>query len=363
MASQPNSQLKKVEPGILGNCAKEVAMKAFRFADENTLCKRRRLHNGGNFLMRPFIRGWYRAGLVGGAALALSLVPMTTRGQQVPAQTASSTETAVGQQNTNPDLDRMDQFLNDHKDIDKDLRANPSLMTDHKYLDHHKDLRKFLNDNPRMQREFAGNRAYFTHREGRFDARADARTNQSSTAQQAINSRNQDRDRDQNNADQDRDRYGNEQNPGLRTGEAAQLDRFFDDHQQVEKDLTANPSLANNNTYLDQHQDLRTFLNAHPDLREQFAKNPSLFMQRENQFENSARDRDQDRARYANGQNQQNGYAANNSPDRDQDRDRHANGQNPNPDVRTWEVARADQFLDDHQDIERDLRANPSLVN
>ena len=46
----------------------------------------------------------------------------------------------------------MDQFLNDHKDIDKDLRSKPSLITDQKYLDHHKDLRSFLNDHPEMQR-------------------------------------------------------------------------------------------------------------------------------------------------------------------------------------------------------------------
>ena len=56
------------------------------------------------------------------------------------------------------------------------------------------------------------------------------------------------------------------------------MDQFLDGHQQIDKDLTANPSLATNNTYLDQHQDLRTFLNDHPDLREQFAENPTNLM-------------------------------------------------------------------------------------
>jgi hypothetical protein len=374
---------------------------------------------------------------------------MTARGQQAPVQTAPSNETAApGQQNTNPDYDRMDQFLNDHKDIDKDLKAKPSLINDQKYLGHHKELRTFLEQHPEMQREFAQNPTYFANREGRFNAR-DARTNQNSSTsgQQTQSPRNQDQDRDrnagvtssqngnaansnpdrdqdQNVRDRDQDRGGQGQNPGLRNGEAAQLDQFLDTHQQIQKDLTANPSLANNNTYLDQHQDFRTFLNAHPDLQQQFAKNPTFFMQRENQFDarEDARsrtnqnagqpnrntnpnanqnagvtssqngsatnsnpdrdqdrnrnftDRDQDRDRFANGQNPQNGANTNSNPDRDQDRngnfsdrdqdrDRFANGQNPNPDLRNREVARMDQFLDDHQQIDKDLTAKPTLIN
>lgn len=328
--------------------------------------------------MRTFIRSWYRAGLIGGAALALSLAPGNARGQQGPAQAAPPTEAAAtSQQNTNPDFDRMDQFLNDHKDIDKDLRANPSRITDQKYLEHHRDLRAFLNEHPEMQRAFTQNPNYFTHREDRFDAR-DARTNQdrdrdarvdNSQNGNAVNN-NQDRaqDRDQNYTDRDRDANG--QNPGLRNGEARQLDGFLDSHQQIDKDLRANPSLANNNTYLDQHQDLRTFLNDHPDVRQQFARNPSFFMQRENQFDaresQTTRDQNQDRDRDARVANSQNAYAANNNPDRD----RYANGQN-NPDQdrdrsftdRDQDRDRMNQFLDDHKDIDKDLRKNPSLVN
>lgn len=336
-------------------------MKVFRTADQNALYKRRRLHKcGGDFLMRPFTRSSYRAGLIGGAALALSLAPMSARGQQVSAQTnASAQTTATSQQNTSPDYDRMDQFLNDHKNIDKDLRANPSLINSQKYLDHHKDLRTFLNDHPQMRQEFAQDRDYFMRREGRSD-----------------------RDRNFTDRDRDRDRDANGQNPGQKTGQVAQLDRFLDDHQQIDKDLTANPSLANNNAYLDQHQDLRTFLNDHPDLREQFAKNPNFFMQRENQFDareatrnqdqdrdRNFTDRDQDRDRDANRQNAQNGTTANSNQDRDQDRDRNFAGrdqdrdQNPNPDLRNWELARMDQFLDDRQQIDKELTAKPSLIN
>ena len=378
--------------------------------------------------MRSFMRSVCRAGLVGGAALALSLVPANARAQRESGQRSVSDQaSAVGQQNSNGDYDRMDQFLDDHKDIDKDLRANPSLVNSSKYLAHHKDLRTFLNDHPEMRQEFSEG-AYFHHRLDRDEGRAGQ--NPSSSSATTANARNQDRDRDRDNAagtsqngyapngnqdrdqnrdqdrdrdagvtngqaanaspdqdqgrdqnyadrdrDQDRDRDANGQgsNPGLRTGEAAQLDRFLDDHQQIDKDLTANPSLANNNTYLDQHPDLRAFLNDHPDLREQFAKNPTLFMQRENRFDaregRTTRDQDQDRDRNRDAMNRQNGYAADGSPDRDQDRDRtftnrdQDRDQNPNPDLRNGELARMDQFLDDHQQINKELTAKPSLVN
>ncbi|HEY6905661.1 MAG TPA: hypothetical protein VI216_15250 [Candidatus Acidoferrales bacterium] len=283
--------------------------------------------------MPLFTRSLHRAGLIGGAALALSLVPLNARGQEAAAQ---SETTAVGQQNSNANLNgddagRMDQFLDDHKDIDKDLKKDPSLVTNKKYLDHHKELRSFLQENPRTQGEFARNPDYFTRRQDRVG--------------ESVSSNNP------QDVDRDRDRYGNGQNPGQRTGEVAKLDQFLDSHQQIDRDLTANPSLANNNAYLDQHQDLRTFLNDHPDLREQFAKNPTFFMQRQNQFDarEAAQNQDQDRDR--------------NFTDRDRAGDRDANRQDPNPDLRNWEVARMDQFLDDHQPIEKDLMANPSLVN
>ncbi len=48
-------------------------MKGFRTAHGNDLSKRRPLDKcGGDFLMRRFTRSLYRAGLIGGAAFALS---------------------------------------------------------------------------------------------------------------------------------------------------------------------------------------------------------------------------------------------------------------------------------------------------
>ena len=62
----------------------------------------------------------------------------------------------------------MDQFLDKHKDIDRDLGKNPSLCNDDKYLKHHKDLRAFLDKNPEVRTQVASNSAYFTQRHERM---------------------------------------------------------------------------------------------------------------------------------------------------------------------------------------------------
>ena len=387
-------------------------MKAFRPANENALGKPAWLHkHGGDSFMRPFIRSLYRAGLIGSTALALSLVPTNAGAQQTSAQGPPPSRVAVsGQQNdanlNTEDANRMDQFLDDHKDIDKDLQKNPSLLTNKKYLDHHKELRSFLQEHPNSQGEFARNPNYFTQRQDRLaGGRARVGENSTSSTQQAVNSRNQDQDRDRDagvansqngypannnpDRDQDRDRYANGQNqqngyaannnpdrdqdrdrnftdrdqdrangqnpnPDLRNWELARMDQFLDDHQAIDKELTANPSLINDQKYLAQHKDLQLFLSNHPQVREEFTENPSYFMHRENRFDaredfrsrnNTNTTQNAGNAGATNANSDRDRYAANNNPDRDEDR------------------ARMDQFLDDHNDVNKDLRAKPSLVN
>ncbi len=63
------------------------------------------------------------------------------------------------------------------------------------------------------------------------------------------------------------------------------MDQFLDDHQQIDKELTAKPSLINDQKYLAQHQDLKLFLSQHPQVREEFTENPTNFMQRERRFD------------------------------------------------------------------------------
>ena len=193
-------------------------------------------------------------------------------------------------QNPNPDLRnwelaRMDQFLDDHQQIDKELTAKPSLINDQKYLAQHKDLQLFLTNHPQVREEFTENPTYFMNRENRFDAREDF---SDGPDQQEYKSRREIRTATETLRTAIRTatatRTGNP-NPDLRNWELARMDQFLDDHQQIDKDLTAKPSLINDQKYLSQHKDLQLFLNNHPQVREEFAENPTYFMNRENRFD------------------------------------------------------------------------------
>ena len=62
----------------------------------------------------------------------------------------------------------MDQFLDKHKKIDKDLQKNPALINDNNYLQHHKDLQAFLTKNPQVSEEFKENPSLFMQKEAEF---------------------------------------------------------------------------------------------------------------------------------------------------------------------------------------------------
>jgi hypothetical protein len=186
--------------------------------------------------------------------------------------------------NPNPDLTRqelatMDQFLDTHPDIDRELRANPRLIDDPNYMRTHPQLQAFFAQNPVVLNEFREIPNYFMRRENQFDAR----------------------------------------NPDTNLPEKQRRDRddFLAKHKDIDRDLQANPALANDNDYLNRHRDLRAFLDKDPDVRADY--------------------------RYRSG-----------PVDRDRDRDA-----NLTPKQR----ADRDDFLAKHKDIDRDLQANPALVN
>ena len=215
--------------------------------------------------------------------------------------------------NPNPDLNnrelgRMDQFLDEHRDVEQQLALNPSLINDPTYLAQHQDLQAFLNEHPQVREEFSENPSYFMHRENQTEGRP---------------------------ADQDRQRNPN---PDLNQREIGRMDQFLDEHHEIERQLQQNPTLINDSNFLSQHQDLALFLNDHPRIREEFSENPNYFMRRENQTEGTPADRDR------------------------ADQARSNRAQNPNPDVTNREIGRMDQFLDEHRNIEQDLERNPSLL-
>jgi len=103
--------------------------------------------------------------------------------------------------------------------------------------------------------------------------------------------------------------------------ELVRFNQFLDSHRETAEQLRKNPPLVGNQQFLQSHPELQAYLHDHPGIREQLKDDPSAFMQADARF-----DRRQD------------------------DRDRQ-------------ELARFDQFLDNHRETAEQLRRDPALVD
>ena len=218
--------------------------------------------------------------------------------------------------NPNPDLTRqelatMDQFLDGHEDIERQLRANPSLINDPNYLRANPQLQTFLGQHPVLLNEFREDPNYFMRRENRFDAREAAAGNPDANL-----TPRQRRDRDD----------------------------FMAKHKDIDRDLQANPALVNDNDYLKRHSDLRAFLDKDPEVREQFRNRSESRPDRDFTPKQRA-DRDDFMAKH-----------------KDIDRDLHANPAlaNDNDYLNKHRDLRA--FLDKDPDVRERVRTNPSSI-
>ncbi|HWY19855.1 MAG TPA: hypothetical protein VNX26_01475 [Candidatus Acidoferrum sp.] len=106
----------------------------------------------------------------------------------------------------------------------------------------------------------------------------------------------------------------------------AGFDNFLDGHPEVAEQLRRDPSLVNNQEFVENHPALQEYLQQHPEVREQISQNPNGFMRQEQRFDRRE----------------------------DQGRDR---------DVTRGELANMDRFMDSHPEIAEQLRRDPSLVN
>jgi phage-related protein len=128
--------------------------------------------------------------------------------------------------------------------------------------------------------------------------------------------------------DNDNKRPSQNRDNSLQRPEVARFNEFLDSHQEIAEQLRKNPSLANNQEFLQSHPALRTYLQDHPEISQQLKENPDAFMREEGRF-----GRDADRA---------------DRNDRDTNR---------------RELANFNQFLDSHRETAERLRKDPSLVN
>ena len=205
----------------------------------------------------------------------------------------------------NPDLTRQelasfDVFLDQHPDIDRQLRENPSLINNADFVQDHPELGDFLASHKEISEEIKENPTDFMRRERRFDNAENRMHNL---------------------------------NPDVTRKEIASFDHFLDKHPDIDKQLDANPGLVNDQKFLDHHHDLRAFLKDHPEVREELHENASDFMRREQGFD-----------------------AAENNRSKSQ-------FDSKNPDLTKKQLAAFDDFLDHHKSIAKDLQKDPNLVN
>ena len=164
---------------------------------------------------------------------------------------------------TQRQISNLNQFLDNHPEIEEQLRKDPSLADNKKFVDSHPALEEFLESHPGVRDELRENPTAFMNREERFDERKDR-----------LNAR----------------------------GELSNMDQFLDKHPEIAEQLRKNPSLADNKKFMDSHPALEEFLETHPGVRDELKENPNAFMNREQNFDQHENrpDRDVTRRELAN---------------------------------------------------------------
>ncbi len=150
---------------------------------------------------------------------------------------------------TRRELANMDHFMDSHPEVAEQLRKNPSLVNNKEFVGNHPALQQFLAEHPGVREEYKENPNAFMNREEHFDRREDQR-----------------RDND------------------VTLGELASFHEFMENHDRIADELSKNPSLANNQEYLENHPALSDYLKAHPQVHEELSENPRSFLQSAQQF-------------------------------------------------------------------------------
>ena len=154
---------------------------------------------------------------------------------------------------TRGELANMDRFMDSHPEIAERLRKEPSLVNNREFVENHPALQQFLAEHPGVREEYKENPNAFMHQEERFDRREDSPTTR--------------RDRDVTRA------------------ELSSFNEFMGSHDKIADELSKNPSLANNQEYLENHPALRDYLKTHPEVHEELSDNPATFIKSAKQFD------------------------------------------------------------------------------
>jgi hypothetical protein len=214
------------------------------------------------------------------------------------------------------DRDEFNRWLDTHREVGEQVRKNPDLVNDRKFVKNHPDLQKFFQQNPGIRDELNRNPNAFAQQR-----QADNREYASNRDTDVTRDNDVARDRDAAAADRDNGR-GNGRDNDRR--DVVQFDRFLDTHREIAEQLRKNPSLADNQQFVQNHPALQNYLQDNPGVRDQIAQNPNAFMQQEDRL----------------------------------DAGQHWNDR----DATHQHMASFGEFLGGHSDIAHDVSKNPSVV-
>ena len=248
--------------------------------------------------------------VLGAATMTLVCLPYPTRAQS---SAPEDRQAVQSDEVTHRDLARFDQFLDNHHEIAGQLRKTPSLVNDPQFLQSHPELNAYLQDHPSVKQEISERPDTFMRLEDSYGLDTNLRHHDAGM---------EDRDAgrgDMANRDDRRDDHR----------DVASFDRFLDEHREIAQQVRKDPSLLDNQRFVQSHAALQTYLQENPGVRDQIRQDPSAFMRQEDAYSRDSNMRDRD-------------------PGADRDR---------------RDVASFDRFLDGHREIAEQVRKNPSLLD
>ena len=143
-----------------------------------------------------------------------------------------------------------DVFLKSHTQVHKDLANNPKLANDTTYVQKHPGLQSFLQSHPGVKAELQEDPANLMSREKGYE--------------KWLAERN--------------DNQPGQPDTDTTLKQVHEFDAFLDPHPQMGSEITRNPGLVTDASYLKTHPELVSFLSSHPDVKKELTENPQAFV-------------------------------------------------------------------------------------
>ena len=189
------------------------------------------------------------------AVLSVVAVAPSLLASPSPQTATPTTQAATPTPQNDKDINRrelrnFDRYLDNHPEVAEQVRKDPSLLNNEDFLEKHPQLKTFLKNHPGVREEAKENPQAFMNRERRFEKHE-----------------------------------GNEKEGDTNRRELRNFDQYLDKHPEVAEQIRKNPSLVNNEDWMEKHPQLQKYLKNHPGVREELKENPRAFMKRERRYD------------------------------------------------------------------------------